>query len=149
MKERTKEELSDRMRAVNRAMAIFGELTDNHITKAFQAYQLIFAERERELFYASPSNLHQPRKYETLKCTECGRELFFKKLEPNDEGYQSQWVCSNPDCDTVYNSKEDMAWWMDKLKIKDTHEQISRPVDGIVPQQQEGRRPRNRGRRTR
>jgi len=115
MKELTKEQFLDRVQAVNRAMAIFGELTDQNMTRAFQAYQEVFAERERELFMI-PSQ-RQIRKYEMLRCPECDRELLYRKLDKNPEGFKTQWVCSNSECDTVLNSEHDMDWWMNKLKI--------------------------------
>jgi hypothetical protein len=120
MKEFTREEFQDRLKAMNRAMRIFGELTDNHITKAFQAYQEVFAEREREIFMAQATmgvdERRTSRRFEIVQCPECQREMFYRPLADNPDGYKLQWVCSNPDCDTVLNSEHDIEWWKGKLR---------------------------------
>jgi predicted RNA-binding Zn-ribbon protein involved in translation (DUF1610 family) len=148
MKELTHDEFQDRLKAFNRAMHIFGELTDNDMTKAFMAYQEIFAERERELFMLPSqaiNDLQMERKYEMMPCPECGRELLYRTLLPNDDGFQVQWVCSNPECDTVLNSKDNINWWMDKLKIRKALEDggTAGVVEGFSKGQQVRRRTRH------
>jgi predicted RNA-binding Zn-ribbon protein involved in translation (DUF1610 family) len=118
MKELTAEEFDDRLRAIQRAMHIFGELTDNNITKAFQAYQEIFAERERELFIAAQQNPNSFARYERPQCPDCGEDMFIRKTMPNDEGINTQLVCGNKDCDTVLDSELTLDGWRKVLKKK-------------------------------
>jgi hypothetical protein len=145
MKELTQDEFQDRLQAINRAMHIFGELTNNHMTKAFQAYQEIFAERERDIFMThitggdSRQNLQVERRYEIVPCPECAREMLYRPLDPNDDGFKLQWVCSNPDCDTVLNSENDITWWMNKLRKRRPHGPRSqRTISKLKASQQEG-----------
>ena len=134
MKELNEMEFQDRLLAINRAMHIFGELTGGHITKAFQAYQEIFAEREREIFMSHilPAQEYLgkvERKYEIVQCPGCSREMYYRPLGENNEGYKLQWVCSNPDCDVVLNSENDITWWMDQLRIVGRkHAPIGKPI---------------------
>ena len=136
MRELTQEEFQDRLLAMNRAMHIFGELTSNHMTKAFQAYQEIFAEREREIFMthltrgSSKQNLQPERRFEPVPCPECSREMLYRPLLENPEGFKLQWICSNPDCDTILNSENDINWWMDKLRKRRRHAPRSKRTAG-------------------
>jgi hypothetical protein len=145
MRELTQPEFQDRLLAIQRAMHIFGELTSNHMTKAFTAYQEIFAEREREIFMTQASGgdprqtMQQVRRYEIVPCPECTREMFYRPLEDNPEGFKLQWVCSNPDCDTVLNSENDITWWMNKLRKRRPHGPRSqRTISKLEKRQQEG-----------
>jgi hypothetical protein len=123
MKTITEEEFRDRAQAIQRASKIFVEsgLTNN-ITDAFRAYQEIFAEREREIFLSTQFYGNKPKtvmdKYDRPKC-ECGSEMKFRIIPTNDEGIKTQLVCSNPECDIVLNSENDLAWWMENLRKKD------------------------------
>jgi len=123
MKEFTFEEFNDRLGAVQRAQRIFIEsgLTNN-ITKAFQIYQEVFAERDRELFItAQREGPHQKTfmdRYERPLCPECGAALLFRIIPENSEGIKTQLICSKPECDTLLNSDQDISWWMGQLKKK-------------------------------
>jgi len=129
MRELTPEEFSDRMLAIQRARHIFIEtgLTDN-ITHAFQAYQSIFAERERQIFlainqdnrYKSPMD-----KFERPLCPTCGSNMRFRQLPENEQGYKMQLICSNGQCDVVLNDTHDLQWWMDNLKVKNGYSIVS------------------------
>jgi len=126
MKELTKEEFYDRAMAIQRARHIFIEsgLTNN-ITHAFQAYQAIFAEREREIFLSAMALGGRPRtimdRYERPKCPNCGHDMMFRQVPENPEGLKSQLVCSNKECDIVLNDVHDIQWWMQNLKVRDGH----------------------------
>ena len=133
MKELTREEFFERMHAIQRARRIFFDsgLTDN-ITTAFQIYQEVFAEREREIFLnvnvfreMLPSLSDHIDKYERPKCPDCNTDMQFRQLDENPEGIKIQLVCSNESCDTVLNSENDLQWWMDNLKKKET---IGEPI---------------------
>jgi hypothetical protein len=120
MKELTEEEFTDRMMALQRAKQIFIEtnLTAN-ITSAFQVYQNIFAERERQIFISTTFG-NRPRtlmdKYERPKCPECEADMMFRLVPENPEGIKVQLVCTK--CDTVLNDTNDLTWWQTKLKVK-------------------------------
>lgn len=118
----TLEEFEDRVKALNRARRIFGNLTDGNITAAFEAYQAIFAEREREIFLTSmmkPVNSmsEQLNLYERPKC-ECGHDMMFRLVPDNAEGIKTQLVCTNSKCDIVLDSKYSLNEWMGILKKK-------------------------------
>ena len=105
----THEEFSERTKAINRALKIFGHMTDNDITRAFTAYQLVLAETPRPIFLntekhgsRSPTILD---KYERPKCPDCGADMMIRRVPPNDEGVNTQFVCSNDACDTVLDSE--------------------------------------------
>jgi hypothetical protein len=131
MKELTFEEFVDRTMAIQRARRIFIDsgLTTN-VTHAFQAYQTIFAEREREIFininaYMIPSS-SMYGKYEKPLCIDCGSYMNVRQVPENPENIKIQLVCSK--CDTVLNSEEDLQWWMNNLKVKDGYSRASQGV---------------------
>jgi hypothetical protein len=121
MKQITEEEFTDRTLALQRARKIFMEsgLTNN-ITHAFQAYQAIFAEREREIFLTTQVYGNHPRTImdsrERISCPQCGMPMMFRPVPPNAEGVNSQLVCSNDNCDLVLDSELTIAEWMKELK---------------------------------
>ena len=123
MKKLTIEEFEDRMRAIQRAKGIFvdSDLTRN-ITTAFELYQEIFAEREREIFLSTQVYGNRPLtimdKYERPKCPDCNSDMMFRQVPENEEGIKTQLVCSNQECQTVLSSEEDLSWWMENLKRK-------------------------------
>lgn len=122
MKELTEEEFQDRAAALQRAECIFAHMTNGDLTHAFKAYQSIFAEREREIFLSSHVHGRRPRtlidKYERPKCPDCGSNMLFRVVPENRGGIKTQLVCESPKCDMVLNSKNDLNWWMDNLRIK-------------------------------
>jgi len=125
MKELTNEEFQDRTLAILRARRIFIDSgVTNNISLAFELYQAVCAEREREIFVSTQQYGNRPRtsmdKYERPKCPDCGAEMQFRNVPQNDEGTKVQLVCTNPDCDTVLNSEHDLTWWMANLKAKET-----------------------------
>jgi len=125
MKKMTEEEFQDRTQAILRARQIFIDsgVTKN-ITLAFELYQKVCAEHEREIFLSTQRYGNKPRtpfdKYERPKC-ECGSDMAFRMVPPNDEGVRVQLVCQNPECDIVLNSDNDISWWQANLRIKDEH----------------------------
>ncbi len=125
MKEISEEEFQDRTQAVLRARQIF---IDSGVTKnisiAFEIYQKVLAEREREIFVSTQVYGNKPRspfdRYERPIC-ECGSEMAFRMVPPNDEGVKVQLVCQNDKCDIVLNSDNTIEWWQANLKVKDEH----------------------------
>jgi len=122
MRELTHEEFTDRTMAIIRAEKIFIDSgITNNITVAFQLYQYVCAEREREIFLSTNRYGTKPRtvmdRYERPQCPDCKYDMQFRVVPENDEGIKVQLVCSNKDCDTVLNSIESIEWWMENLKI--------------------------------
>ena len=123
MKDLTEEEFKDRTMAILRARKIFikSGITDN-ITLAFELYQQVCAEREREIFLSPRYGGKVPTfmdKYSRPKCPDCNMDMMFRVIPENDEGIKTHLVCSSDICDTVLNSENDLNWWIEKLKIKD------------------------------
>ena len=119
MKRLTAEEFQDRLQAFNRATRIFGQLTDNNITLAFQAYQAILAEQDREIHMdvrkmqgMTGSDMDA---YERPKCPDCDSDMGFRQVPPNDEGIMTQLVCMNGSCDVVLDSELTMDQWREVL----------------------------------
>jgi len=122
MKELTFEEFHDRTMAIHRARRIFIDSgLMNNISKAYEIYQEVFAERERELFIttmqAGSNRGTFMDRYERPLCPECGSGLLFRIMPPGAE-IKIQLVCPKADCDTVLSSDQDIAWWMAQLKKK-------------------------------
>ncbi len=123
MKKLTKEEFEDRVMAVFRARQIF---IDSGITKnvslAFELYQKVCADRDREIFLSTQVlGNREPKPFDKFvrpKC-ECGADMYFRRVQENDEGIKVQLVCANPKCDIVLNSENDIDWWMKNLEVKD------------------------------
>jgi len=124
MKQLTEEEFRDRMEAIQRARKIFiqSNLTDN-ITVAFELYQEVFAETERQLVIKklqTPTGmgLSPLDDYERPKCPICEKEMSLRTLPENEEGFKTQWVCPTETCDN-FNSENDVEWWLSNLKKKE------------------------------
>jgi hypothetical protein len=123
MKTLTEEEFKDRLSAIQRSRRIFVETgLTNNITTAFEVYQSILAERDREIFMNTIVNGNRNPalmdKFERPKCPECNFDLMFRVVPPNDEGVVTQLVCNNPSCDVVLNSDKSLNEWMTILEIK-------------------------------
>jgi len=122
MKQLTQYEFEERMDAIQRARRIFIEsgLTKN-ITHAFEIYQEVFAERERELFLSSVLNGNRAQtvmdRYIRPKCPDCQSDMMFRLVPENKEGVKTQLVCSG--CPLVLDSEKDLTEWMRALKVKD------------------------------
>ena len=118
MKELTQEQFEDRMGALVRAERIFPDVLN--ITERFKLYQEVFAEREREIFITSQGQGKRNGtfldRYERPKCPDCGADMKFRPLAPNDEGLKTQWVCSG--CDLVLSFQKSIDEWMQELKVK-------------------------------
>jgi hypothetical protein len=92
-----------------------------NISIAFELYQKVCAERDRELFLSTIFGNKPPSildKYERPKCPDCKANMGIRVLPNNEEGVKTQLVCSNPKCTTVLSSDQDLDWWMSQLKRK-------------------------------
>jgi len=121
MNKLTEEEFNDRMQAIQRARRIFIEsgLT-NSITLAFQIYQEVFAEQERQVFLDSMVNGNRTRtRFDSFirpKCPECSSDMMLRSVPENQEGVKTQCVCSK--CDVVLDSEYTLMEWMNILGSK-------------------------------
>jgi hypothetical protein len=119
MNDMTEEEFRDRTQAIIRARKIFvaSGVTKN-IGVAFELYQAVCAERERELFISTQGLGNTIKtvmdKFERPLCPDCNAEMRFRQVQENPDGIKLQLVCTV--CDTVLNSEQDLQWWMDNLR---------------------------------
>jgi len=124
MRKLTYEEFQMRLRELDRARHIFSNLTDNNITKAFEAYQEILMEDKMPVGIPAESvrgmtgsvfdSLPRP------KCPICGMSMYIRGVPPNKDHIQSQLVCVEPKCDTVLDSELSVYDWRDLLsKLKE------------------------------
>lgn len=123
----TRQEFQDRVEAVARARKIFGELTEGNITRAFEAYQVILAEQDREVIISTvmgnrpPSPLDQ---FERPKCLECGSDILFRPLLPNKERWKTMLECSNPQCMERCYSDMSIDEWVEEMRNASGPKQI-------------------------
>ncbi len=119
MQNLTREEFEDRINALQEAEHIFGALTEKNLTNAFIAYQKILAIRHRPIILDSKEHGNRPRtradNYQRPLCPDCNFPLMFRPVPINNEGIQTQLICSNDQCNTVLNSENDMSWWMEEI----------------------------------
>lgn len=125
MNKLTKEEFIDRTKAFMRARKIFinSGVTKN-ISIAFELYQQVLADRERDWQIVTAKAGNRPRTimdgYERPLCPKCGEEMRLRPVPDNDENVKTQLFCSNAKCDTVLDSDKDIQWWFDNLQKKET-----------------------------
>ena len=126
MKELTFEEFNERTAAISEARKIFIKSgITNNISVAFELYQEILADKEWSVFISTKEGGHREQtvmdRYERPKCPECGAAMMFRKVPENAEQIKVQLVCSNPECDIVLNSENDLNWWRKELRVKSGH----------------------------
>lgn len=124
MKQLTEEEFNERTLAVLRANQIFIDSgVANNISIAFELYQKVCAEREREIFISTQVGGNRARtimdRYIRPSCPECGADMMFRNIPDNPEGIKTQLVCTTVDCDTVLDSEMALDDWMKELKVKE------------------------------
>lgn len=124
MRKLTYEEFEDRTQAVLRAHRIFIDSSvTNNISIAFDIYQQVLAEQDREVFLSTMIQGQTPitplDAYARPTCPDCGADMRCRPLSENDEGWLTQWVCSNDDCDLVLNSEKSVDEWMAELRRHD------------------------------
>lgn len=121
MKKLTYEEFSKRVNEVNKAYKIFSPLTNN-MTDCFRIYLEVLAEEQMPLFISTEEMGNRPMTefddYERPKCPNCDSDLMFRPVPKNDEGINTQLVCSNNDCDTVLDSQLTLEEWKEVLVKK-------------------------------
>ena len=124
MKKLTRDEFHDRLQAINRARKIFIEsgLTNN-ISVAFEIYQEMLAEVDRQLKLTKElsdgriGNMFD--EYDRPECPDCGAGMYIRPVF-GEQLIFSQLVCSNPKCDTAFNSIKSISDWQRELKKRET-----------------------------
>ncbi len=121
MKRLTFEEFSHRVNEYNKAARIFAPLTKN-IVDAFKIYQEVLAEEKMEVFLSTEILGNRPMTvmddFERPQCPDCGTDMRFRIIPPNDDGILTQLVCGNDECDTVLDSNMSIFDWMKVLEKK-------------------------------
>ena len=126
MKKLTPKEFHDRADAIIRARKIFMPHFTKNITIAFEIYQGMLAEQERDLTLGRS----RERDYNILMglqrplCPDCGKELALRiinipKGKDNLHGHRSSWICEDPNCCYEKFSKKDLTEWLKTLKKKE------------------------------
>lgn len=127
MKTLSKPEFFERVKRVQDAHKIFGHMTDNDMTRAFEAYQEILAEKPRAI-YITKNDQGEIRakfldRFKRPRCPECGAELFIRPIfapqgPTNIKGYQSSWFCQEGDCIHERFSTKSIRWQIKQLELK-------------------------------
>ena len=112
----TYEEQQIRLQTILKAQEMFPY--EKNITVALQLYKDATGD-PIPLFITTkdaPRPLTVMDNYERIICEECGSDMLFRIVPENEEGFHSQLVCSNPQCDTILNSEFTLQEWMEVLK---------------------------------
>jgi len=130
MKKLTSEEFRDRVGAVARTQKIFTPHLTNNISIAFEIYQEVLAEQERQLViskererdYGLLANIQRPI------CPDCSKELGLRLInipqgKGNLYGYNSSWICEDPECSYEEFSIKTLNDWLDTLPQKEKKEE--------------------------
>lgn len=112
----TYEEQQIRLQTILKAQEMFPD--ERNITTALQLYK--DATGDPIPLFITTKDADRPLtvmdNYERIPCSECGSDMLFRIVPENDEGYHTQLVCSNSECDTVLNSEYTLQDWMKVLK---------------------------------
>jgi hypothetical protein len=112
----TYEEFQERKKLINKAQDMFPD--ERNVTIAVRLYEQATGEvigmlNTKEHGHRKPTVMDD---YERIPCEVCGADMMFRNLQENEEGFHSQLVCSNPQCDTILNSEFTLQEWMEVLK---------------------------------
>jgi transposase-like protein len=124
MRKLTKEEFVDRSLAMARAKKIYLEFAEKNVTKAWEMYQELLAEKPRQMKlsrvtrrdYGIFSNKKRP------VCPECNEDMLFRNITTpqgpaNLKGWKSCWVCDK--CYYEKYSTRTMKDWLQILENKE------------------------------
>jgi len=118
-------EFQSRTRAIANARKIFIPHFTKNITIAFDLYQEVLAEQERDRFLTTVTGgkifLTWLDQYERPKCPECNEPLRLRIInEPkgpsNVHGYKTCWMCIKEDCLYEKYSTKAVNDWLAELK---------------------------------
>jgi len=125
MKRLAYEGFHDRVEALLRARKIFIPHITKNISIAFEIYQELLAEQERDLYLESERQYMYSiiSGYIRPLCPDCNSELYLRVIYPeegpsNTQGYQSCWICIKDDCIYEKYSMETMSQIIKTLKKK-------------------------------
>jgi len=122
MNKLTEKEFQDRLYAVARARKIFiGSGLTKNIGDAFALYQGILAGQERPLTIRTDQGEALYRssfgKYERPGCPLCGTgKIKFRLAPEGPEGYKTELLCENPQCDGFWYSTSNLPMWVEMFK---------------------------------
>jgi len=109
------DEYQNRLKVIARAMQLYGEQAGGNINKALELLN------EPDFEISIPVERFQGLtgsefdRYEHIECPDCGAIMNLRFVPKNEEGINSQSVCSNPDCDTVLDSGLTIDDWRREL----------------------------------
>jgi len=111
----TADEYQHRLEVIARAMRLYGEAAQGNINTALEMLN------EPDFEISIPVERFQGLtgsefdRYERITCPDCGEVMNLRMVPKNDEGINSQCVCSNPLCDTVLDSELTIDDWRREL----------------------------------
>lgn len=120
MKKLTYDEFKSRLVEMNNARRIFNNLTDNNISRSWEAYQDLLAEEQSDLFVAAsmyPENYDNALgNYKRPVCPDCENKLILKVNQRDQDGemWPTAWVCNK--CDNIFYSTKNPHDWEKELR---------------------------------
>lgn len=112
----TFEEQQNRLQTIHRARGMFPD--EKNVTIALQLYKDVTGD-PIPLYITTkdtPRPLTVMDDYERIPCPECGTAMMFRNLPDNKEGYHTQIICPNEECDNILNSEYTLQDWMAVLR---------------------------------
>lgn len=125
MKRISFEEFRDRTEAVAKARKISIPHLTKNITIAFEIYQEIFAEQERDRFLTTATGGRAAMtwldQYERPSCPLCKEFLYLRIIRDlkglsNQRGWKTCWECLGPNCAYEEYSEKTVEEWVRQLR---------------------------------
>lgn len=125
MKRISYSEFQDRAEAIVRARKIFIPHLTKSITVAFELYQEILAEQERDRFLTTVTGgralMTWLDQYERPSCPLCKEPLYLRIIRDpkglgNQKGWKTCWECLNPNCAYEEYSEKTVGEWVRQLR---------------------------------
>lgn len=125
MKRISFEEFQDRTKTIAKARRIFIPHLTKNITIAFELYQEVLAEQERDHFLTTITGgralMTWMDQYERPSCPSCKEPLYLRVINiprrvQNRRGWKTCWECLGPNCTYEEYSKKSVGEWMKRLK---------------------------------
>jgi len=111
----TSDEYQHRLRVIAKAMQLYGEAAQGNITKALEMLNEPDFEISIPIGKLQGLTGSEFDRYERITCPDCGEVMNLRFVPKNDEGINSQLICSNPLCDTVLDSELTIDDWRREL----------------------------------
>ena len=125
MKRISFDKFQDRTKAIVKARKIFIPHFTKNITVAFELYQEVLAEQERDRFLTTVTggrvSMTWLDQYERPNCPSCEEPLYLRiinipKGKQNRRGWKTCWECLGPNCTHEEYSKKSVNEWVKRLK---------------------------------